>query len=35
MEPQGNEPSLEFGYRAGEGAAGIHLFVPESLIALK
>src|ERR1700722_13887266 len=31
IEPQGNEPSLEFGYRAGEGAAGIHLFVPESL----
>ena len=35
IEPQGNEPSLEFGYRAGEGAAGKHLFVPESLIALK
>jgi len=23
IEPQGNEPSLEFGHRAGEGAAGI------------
>src|ERR1035437_8755819 len=33
IEPQGNEPSLEFGYRAGEGAAGIHLFVPEPLTA--
>jgi hypothetical protein len=34
MEPQGNEPSLEFGHGAGESAAGIHLFVPESLVAL-
>ena len=35
IEPQGNEPSLEFGHGAGERAAGIHLFVPESLVALE
>ena len=35
IEPQGNEPSLEFGHSAGESAAGIHLFVPESLVALE
>ena len=35
MEPQGNEPSLEFGHGAGESAAGIYLFVPESLVALE
>jgi hypothetical protein len=33
MEPQGNEPSLEFGHGTGESAASIHLFVPESLVA--
>ena len=35
IEPQGNEPSLEFGHGAGESAAGIYLFVPESLVALE
>ena len=35
IEPQGNEPSLEFGHGTGESAAGIHLFVPESLVALE
>ena len=34
-EPQGYEPSLEFGQGAGEGAAGIELFVPEPLVALE
>jgi hypothetical protein len=35
IEPQGNKPSLEFGHGAGESAAGIHLFVTESLVALE
>jgi hypothetical protein len=33
--PWGNKPSLEFGHGAGESAAGIHLFVTESLVALE
>ena len=34
-EPQGDEPWLEFGDGAGASAAGIDLFVPESLAALE
>jgi hypothetical protein len=35
MKPQNNEPSLEFSHGAGERTAGIHQFVPESLVALE
>ncbi len=35
IEPQGNEPSLQFSHGSGVGAAGIHMLVPESLVALE